>query len=320
VKPSGCSVDFPSSDFWKRAQAESESLFVSSSTAQELKQQLQEEVSRHRSGFLRLGHYFELLLGYWLKNSSRFQMLADHHAVYDPNDGRTIGEADWIVQAFTAAKTQHWEAALKFYLARHDTTDFNGFVGPEPAGDDTLFRKLNHMINQQLQLPLERFEPLERVCCLKGRLFLPWSAGTPIWRTIQEYAALDPGGVPLAALGIGSQTPVAPWVSECDWLSFQDAVFEQAQCKGFLKGNERLATCVLPKSHWMAALRSSDTGPFVHTPVEIAEQMHRAAGRPLMVALCRLPKSDNLQGLAFDNPVTEWMRCFLVPNGHPRLA
>jgi len=93
----------------------------------------------------RLGHYFEALVFYWLYECNRFTVLATNQALRTTK-GITKGEVDVIVKDNLSAKIEHWELAVKFYLA------FPGekeplFIGPN--ANDYLHLKLKKLVEHQ---------------------------------------------------------------------------------------------------------------------------------------------------------------------------
>ncbi len=132
---------------------------------------------RHSHRF-RLGQHFERLLEYWLKQHRDFDLLAANLQVNARK--RTIGEFDFLVTH--DGVTQHWEAAVKFYLAKGDPTDTYRWYGPNPA--DCLGSKYAHLVDHQLRLASDpdalqllndmNIEVSSALCFMKGRLFHPY--------------------------------------------------------------------------------------------------------------------------------------------------
>lgn len=133
----------------------------------------------------RLGKYFEALLAFWLQASLRFDLLAKNLPVRE--NGRTIGEFDFIVRDTERHKTLQLEVALKFYLGIGNLENANAWHGPELR--DRLDKKLNRMLQHQARLAhhpaamkvlsQQGLEIDEVWVLVKGRLFYPHSVHEP---------------------------------------------------------------------------------------------------------------------------------------------
>lgn len=129
----------------------------------------------------RLGLRFEMFIWFWLldKDYHPYQLLG--HSIQKIAGAKTLGELDFVVLNTERQKIEHWEVALKYYLAEHD------FSLPYWYGlnrSDTLFRKLNHFSQKQFQFEDALEHPIEqRYAVLKGQLYLPLntSAKLPEW-------------------------------------------------------------------------------------------------------------------------------------------
>lgn len=93
----------------------------------------------------RLGHYFEALVYYWLSVSKRFEILISNYPLRDKK-GITKGEVDLIVKDTSTQKIEHWELAVKFYLAL-PTENEALFIGPN--ANDYLHLKLQKLVEHQ---------------------------------------------------------------------------------------------------------------------------------------------------------------------------
>lgn len=96
----------------------------------------------------RLGRYFEDLLEYGLKQQADLELLLSHVQIYQ--DKQTVGEYDFIYRQ--NQKVFHLEAAVKFYLGRHDKgtlTDAQNWYGAK--GQDRLILKVNKLWQKQLK-------------------------------------------------------------------------------------------------------------------------------------------------------------------------
>ncbi|MES3041736.1 MAG: DUF1853 family protein [Pseudomonadota bacterium] len=139
----------------------------------------------------RLGRYAEDLLGFWLASPSNieFALVAEHVALR--THGITLGEFDFLVRERISGQLWHIELALKFYLGTPDQQ----WLGPNRQ--DSLARKLKHLIQQQLpllQTPAgqtwlhsQGLETPRPWAWIKGRLFSPYNSeadtSTPQWFT-----------------------------------------------------------------------------------------------------------------------------------------
>ncbi|MEM9022285.1 MAG: DUF1853 family protein [Bacteroidota bacterium] len=96
---------------------------------------------------VKLGHYFEALLEFWLTSGSSHRLLAKGTQVF--RAGRTLGEMDFVgVDAH--GHPFHWEVAVKFYLNIVGSRQWQHWVGTEKW--DTLERKLHKLQRHQALL------------------------------------------------------------------------------------------------------------------------------------------------------------------------
>jgi hypothetical protein len=93
-----------------------------------------------------LGHYFEKLCFFWVRKDPELKLIANNIQV--KAKGRTLGEIDLIVES--EGRTEHWELAVKFYLATGNAKNFKDWVGPNPV--DRFDLKLNKIKSRQLEL------------------------------------------------------------------------------------------------------------------------------------------------------------------------
>jgi len=96
----------------------------------------------------RLGHYFEALVYYWLSVSTRFTILTSNQPLRT-SKGITKGEVDVIVKNSGTTKIEHWELAVKFYLAL-PTENEPLFIGPN--ANDYLHLKLQKLVEHQCDI------------------------------------------------------------------------------------------------------------------------------------------------------------------------
>jgi len=126
----------------------------------------------------RLGQHFEALLKAWVDN--REDMHINQMNLQVREGRRTVGEFDFLIDK--GPITEHWEAAIKFYLGTGDTRNMGGWYGPNTA--DRFDLKFERLVKLQLNLAdhpaarktLARLDiKVDRALCfMKGRLFYPW--------------------------------------------------------------------------------------------------------------------------------------------------
>lgn len=120
---------------------------------------------------LRLGHYFEDLLAFWLGDEGWHEFMLIGHGIQRMDGKRTLGELDFLLENLDTGQIEHWEVCVKFYLGegRLNAADWVGL-----QRQDTLGRKLHHL--QQQQFAVRRIQGLtidRRRAVVKGRLFWP---------------------------------------------------------------------------------------------------------------------------------------------------
>ena len=119
----------------------------------------------------RLGLRFEMLIWFWLLDHAYHPYRLLGHSIQIIDGPKTIGELDFLILNTETGKTEHWEVALKYYLAEREPSLASWF-GLNRS--DTLLRKLNHFTQKQFQ-----FEEVsghliqERYAILKGQLYFP---------------------------------------------------------------------------------------------------------------------------------------------------
>ncbi len=125
----------------------------------------------------RLGFYAEALLCLLFEHHPRFKLYAHNHQIIE--EGRTLGELDFVIEDLVQNRLIHLELACKFYIQTKPEMGLFGMVGINK--NDTLGRKWEHLQNHQLQIPSSWFNGIEAlggripetICCLKGRMFYP---------------------------------------------------------------------------------------------------------------------------------------------------
>lgn len=139
----------------------------------------------------RLGHYFERLYHFALASILEWPVLLRNTPVRD-NNGRTLGELDFVVRNPLNGQLTHIEVAVKFYLGYVDGGETTWFG---PNAHDRLDLKTRRMIDHQCRMT-ERAEtremlgthelesPITPAMALPGNLFYPAfgpQASAPGW-------------------------------------------------------------------------------------------------------------------------------------------
>lgn len=141
-----------------------------------LDQFLAEHVAR------RLGIYFEHLWAFAFSHHPHYRLLSRNLPLRQ--EGRTLGELDFLVQYLPEDCTEHWEVAVKFYLQ----VDARHWVGPGLR--DRLDTKLARMRDHQLPvartdlarttLARQSLQVSRQWAVIPGRLFRPIVAPPPL--------------------------------------------------------------------------------------------------------------------------------------------
>ena len=124
----------------------------------------------------KLGHLYEDALAQILQSSEHFHLIAQSMQI-QKDIHSTVGELDFIIRDLASGQLIHLELATKFYLAV-DTP--KGMTLPGPDARDNYFKKIAHLREHQLQLPVhyqnflpERYrkEPIVTQQLIYGCLF-----------------------------------------------------------------------------------------------------------------------------------------------------
>ncbi|MCO1335447.1 DUF1853 family protein [Microbulbifer sp. OS29] len=205
----------------------------------------------------RLGIYFERLWLFAFLHHPDYELL--HHNLPLRQNGRTLGELDFVVRHLPSHCCEHWEMAVKFYLQLPDKI----WIGP--GLKDRLDIKLARMSSHQLPLikqpgvkPLLRDHKLtidRQWALMPGRLFKPLT---------------DMPQVPSSL-----ESPLSWWA---DFSHFQDF---------FLNYNptNSASWIALPKSAWLAQQRIIDNTERAHNLESLLDAIsQRGLTEPLCVA------------------------------------
>ncbi|KDM93231.1 DUF1853 family protein [Photobacterium galatheae] len=124
------------------------------------------------AGNQRLGFYYQWLWQQLITHHPDYELVAEELQLHE--NKRTLGAIDFLVFNKTLNQLEHWEVAIKFYLAYQQR-----WLGPNSA--DNLDRKINRMIDHQLAMTSHQAyrnqyaETLGQPVCqrliVQGRLF-----------------------------------------------------------------------------------------------------------------------------------------------------
>lgn len=122
----------------------------------------------------RMESFFELAIKY----SDRYDLIASNIQVID--DGRTLGELDFLVRDISRNKVLHIELIYKLYIFDPENADL-GWIGPNRR--DSFSKKSTRLIRHQFPLLYQRAtrtyleklglnsEDIEQQICFKAKLF-----------------------------------------------------------------------------------------------------------------------------------------------------
>lgn len=96
----------------------------------------------------RLGHYFEQLIFFWLQHSDRYMIFAKNKPLITEKK-QTLGEVDLIVKDAIKNIYEHWELAVKYYLA-YTTKGKTKYIGPN--ANDYFHLKLQKLKEHQCKI------------------------------------------------------------------------------------------------------------------------------------------------------------------------
>ncbi|MCW8327568.1 DUF1853 family protein [Photobacterium sp. SDRW27] len=129
-------------------------------------------------GGKRLGFYYQWLWQQLILNHPDYELLGEELQL--TVDKKTLGAIDFLVKNLQTEQIEHWEVAIKFYLAYEHSW-------PGPNARDNLDKKAKRMLTHQLMLSshpaykatLEQQygRPDVRRLIMQGRLFYPAHAG-----------------------------------------------------------------------------------------------------------------------------------------------
>lgn len=124
------------------------------------------------TGNHRLGFYYQWLWQQLLTYHPHYVLLEEE--VQLQWNKQTIGSIDFLVKNLLTQELEHWEVAIKFYLAFQNQW-------PGPNAKDNLDKKAARMITHQLALSDHpaystafKHKPTQRRLIMQGRLFTAW--------------------------------------------------------------------------------------------------------------------------------------------------
>ena len=173
-----------------------------------------------------IGKKFEALLKFWFSHSPWFELKASNLVITD--QGRTIGEMDFIVFDKYSEELLHIEAACKYYYSRSGQSTWSDWWGP------------NH--NDRMDLKMNKLK--EQIRLSKSKL------GKTI---LHEYQVENPTSIvflkgyffyPFNELGACTKPQLAHPHHEAGWYLHQN------QLESFR--NTPKQWVILPKSHWIS--------------------------------------------------------------------
>ncbi|MEM7092948.1 MAG: DUF1853 family protein [Actinomycetota bacterium] len=122
----------------------------------------------------RVGHYFEALIGFWLRHVRGLEVVAQGEQVHDGT--RTVGELDFVFRD-EADRLCHMETAVKFYLydPRRSGSHF-----PGPNTTDDFETKATRLFDHQLPMSERTRHRVDlRLAHVKGCCFVHPMLGPP---------------------------------------------------------------------------------------------------------------------------------------------
>lgn len=144
---------------------------------------------------LRLGHLAEKVVSRLIKLSSNYIIL--HENIQIIENGKTLGEIDFILQDLSSHQVIHMELAYKFYLLDPSISDhlINNWIGPNRKDSlieklDKLNRKQFPMLNQVISK--SKFENLKidetsQALCLLASLYVPYNSTIKLDPNYQKH-------------------------------------------------------------------------------------------------------------------------------------
>lgn len=132
---------------------------------------------------LRLGHLAEKVVSKLIKTSTNYNVLYENIQLIE--EGKTIGEIDFIISEKETKQIIHLELAYKFYLfdPNYSSLEINNWIGPNR--NDSLTQKLEKIKTKQFPLlhhkaAQEKFKDINikeasQKLCLLVSLYIPYT-------------------------------------------------------------------------------------------------------------------------------------------------
>lgn len=119
----------------------------------------------------RLGLRFEYLIWFWLLDDDYHPYTLLAHSLQIIEGKATLGELDFLIYNRDSQCIEHWEVALKYYLAEADACLVHWYGLNR---QDTLYKKLQHFAQQQFKFEkVQQYQIKKRFAVMKGQLYLP---------------------------------------------------------------------------------------------------------------------------------------------------
>lgn len=190
---------------------------------------------------LRIGIYFEQLLGFYFSHYPRFTLLYQNLQVQGAQ--RTLGEFDFIVLDKLTGQYFHIESAVKFYLGNFQSEllnknvecyNWHQWIGPNKK--DSLSLKMDSMLNKQLKL-----------------------ATTPEAQQLLTGKGITSGDLHTRLLLRGrffchketNETPRFSCSDACQYYWVRLSEFKSSK-----EENQRYS--ILPRTHWLSPIQKND--------------------------------------------------------------
>lgn len=131
---------------------------------------------------LRLGHIAETVVSQLIKSSSNYNVLRENVQIIE--EGKTIGEVDFIIKDEKTSELTHLELAYKFYLFDPNISEhiIDNWIGPNR--NDSLKEKLQKLKEKQFPLLYQKAsqsnfknintQEIKQALCLLASLFIPY--------------------------------------------------------------------------------------------------------------------------------------------------
>lgn len=208
------------------------------------------QLARLGSDQHRVGHYFEDVVAFWLREIRGVEVVAVGEQVRDGK--RTIGELDCVFRDEHGVLT-HWELAVKFFLHHPSAGEASNFPGPNAS--DNFERKVSRLFDHQLPMSEQaRPDVMRRQAFFRGCIFRHHSTGDQFELPPRMAADHEQGW----------------WLRSSE---VRESELFSAQARG---------GTIMSKPHWLAH-------PAAHAPIESAveslREHFREPAHPLMVSL-----------------------------------